>query len=41
MIAIPRPLLTFGRLSALENILLPGLEIRWIEFITGFPELYF
>ena len=40
-IAIPRPLLIFGKLSALENILLPGLEILSIELITGLPELYF
>ena len=41
IIAIPRPLLIFGRLLALEKILLPGLEILSIVFITGFPELYF
>ena len=40
-IAIPRPLLIFGKLSALENTLLPGLEILSMELITGFPELYF
>ena len=28
IIAIPNPLLIFGKLSALEKILLPGLEIR-------------
>ena len=41
MIAIPNPLFILGRLSALEKILLPGLEILSIELITGFPELYF
>ena len=40
-IAIPRPLFIFGKLSALENILLPGLDILSITFITGLPELYF
>ena len=40
-IAMPRPLLIFGRLLALENILLPGFETLSIVFITGFPELYF
>ena len=40
-IAIPRPLFIFGKLLALEKILLPGLEILSIVFITGFPELYF
>ena len=41
MIAIPKPLFTFGKLSALENILLPGFETLSIELITGLPELYF
>ena len=41
IIAIPNPLFTFGRLSALENIRLPGFEILSIELITGLPELYF
>ena len=40
-IAIPKPLFIFGRLSALENILLPGLETLSITVITGEPELYF
>ena len=41
MIAIPRPLLIFGKLSALEKILLPGLETLSKALITGFPEWYF
>ena len=41
IIAIPRPLLTFGKLSALENILLPGFDILYIVLITWFPELYY
>ena len=41
IIAIPNPLLIFGKLSALENILLPGFETLSIVFITGLPELYF
>ena len=40
-IAMPRPLLILGRLSALENILLPGFETLSIVFITGEPEWYF
>ena len=39
-IAMPKPLLIFGKLSALEKILLPGFEILSIVFITGEPELY-
>ena len=41
IIAIPNPLLIFGKLSALEKILLPGFETLSIVFITGFPKLYF
>ena len=41
IIAIPNPLLTFGKLSALEKILLPGLETLSIELITGLPDEYF
>ena len=41
MIAMPKPLFTFGRLSALEKILLPGFETLSIELMTGLPELYF
>ena len=41
IIAMPKPLFTFGKLSALEKILLPGLETLSIELITGLPELYF
>ena len=41
IIAMPNPLFTFGKLSALEKILLPGFETLSIELITGFPELYF
>ena len=37
-IAIPSPLFIFGRLSALEKILLPGFDIRSKVLITGFPE---
>ena len=37
-IAIPRPLLIFGKLSALEKILLPGFETLSKLFITGLPE---
>ena len=37
-IAIPNPLLILGKLSALENILLPGLETLSNGLITGFPE---
>jgi len=37
-IAIPKPLFIFGKLSALENILLPGLETLSKVLITGFPE---
>ena len=40
-IAIPKPLLILGKLLALENILLPGLDTLSIVFITGLPELYF
>ena len=40
-IAIPRPLLILGKLSALEKILLPGFETLSKLFITGFPEWYF
>ena len=40
-IAIPKPLLILGKLSALENILRPGLETLSITVITGDPELYF
>ena len=36
-IAMPRPLLIFGKLSALEKILLPGFDTLWIELITGDP----
>ena len=39
--AIPKPLLIFGKLSALEKILLPGFETRSKLLITGFPEWYF
>ena len=38
---MPKPLFILGRLSALEKILLPGLETLSITFITGFPRLYF
>ena len=41
IIAIPNPLLILGKLSADENILLPGFETLSIVFITGLPELYF
>ena len=41
IIAIPNPLLIFGKLSALENILRPGFETLSIVPITGFPEWYF
>ena len=41
MMAMPYPLFTLGKLSALEKILLPGFEILSIELITGEPELYF
>ena len=41
IIAIPRPLFIFGKLCALENILLPGFEILSIVIITGDPWLYF
>jgi hypothetical protein len=37
-IAIPNPLLILGRLSALEKILLPGLETLSIVLITGFTK---
>ena len=37
IIAIPNPLLIFGKLSALEKILLPGLETLSIVLITGDP----
>ena len=37
---MPRPLFIFGSPSALENIRLPGLEIRSKVLITGFPEWY-
>jgi hypothetical protein len=40
-IAIPKPLLILGKLSALEKILLPGFDTLSILLITGFPELYF
>ena len=40
IIAIPRPLLIFGRLSALEKTLLPGFDTLSITLITGDPELY-
>ena len=33
-------MLTFGKLSALEKILLPGLDTRSKALITGFPEWY-
>ena len=39
-IAMPNPLFILGKLSALENILLPGFETLSIELITGLPELY-
>ena len=39
-IAIPKPLFIFGKLSALENILLPGLETLSNVLITGLPEWY-
>ena len=39
-IAMPKPLFILFKLSALENILLPGLDTRSIVLITGFPELY-
>ena len=39
-IAIPKPLFIFGKLSALENILLPGFETLSKVLITGFPEWY-
>ena len=39
--AMPNPLFIFGKLSALEKILLPGLDTLSIELITGLPELYF
>ena len=38
--AIPNPLFTLGRLSALEKILLPGFETLSKALITGFPEWY-
>jgi len=38
IIAIPNPLFTFGKLSALEKILLPGFDTRSKALITGFPE---
>ena len=41
IIAIPKPLLIFGKLSALEKTLLPGFDILSITLITGEPELYF
>ena len=34
-------LFIYGKLSALEKILLPGFDILSIELITGLPELYF
>ena len=37
-IAIPNPLFILGKLSALENILLPGFETRSNALITGLPE---
>ena len=37
-IARPRPLLILGKPSALENILLPGLETLSNALITGLPE---
>jgi hypothetical protein len=37
-IAMPKPPLIFGKLSALEKILLPGLETLSKVLITGFPE---
>jgi hypothetical protein len=37
-IAIPRPPLILGKLSALENILLPGFDTLSNVLITGFPE---
>ena len=37
---MPKPLLTFGRLSALEKILLPGFDTRSNALMTGFPEWY-
>ena len=40
IIAIPRPLLIFGRLCALEKTLLPGFDTLSITLITGDPELY-
>ena len=33
-IAMPNPLLIFGKLSALENILLPGFETLSIEPVS-------
>ena len=39
-IAIPRPLLILGKPSALEKILLPGLETLSNALITGLPEWY-
>ena len=41
IIAIPSPLFIFGKLWALENILLPGYETLSIVLITGEPWLYF
>ena len=41
IIAIPSPLLIFGRPLALEKILLPGFETLSKALITGFPEWYF
>ena len=41
IIAIPNPLFTFGRLPALEKILLPGFETLSKALITGLPEWYF
>ena len=37
-IAIPNPLLILGKLSALENILLPGFDTLSKVLITGLPE---
>ena len=38
IIAIPSPLLIFGRPLALEKILLPGFETLSKALMTGFPE---
>jgi len=35
---MPRPLFIFGKLSALEKILLPGFETLSKLLMTGFPE---